>query len=75
MANKAWDPYVENLHSDQNPKSKKGFRCVQGMLPLVDVRVDGAGGLQVVPDTNNDKTQEALIERYPWVHHSNSDWL
>jgi hypothetical protein len=57
----SWNPYVENLHIDQNPVSKKGFHCVQGMIPLIDVQEGGPGGLQVVPDTNNDKTQQEII--------------
>lgn len=54
--NPSWTPFVENLHCDQNPSLKKGFHCIQGMIPLY--RVDEIGGLMVVPDTNNDKTQE-----------------
>ena len=46
------------MHIDQNPSFKKGFHCVQGMVPLIDVSKDGVGGLQVVPETNNDKVQE-----------------
>lgn len=46
------------MHVDQNPVAKRGFHCVQGMVPLVDVRADGVGGLQIVPCTNNDKTQD-----------------
>ena len=45
---------------DQNPVHKQGFHCVQGMVPLVDVRADGVGGLQIVPNTNNDKTQQEI---------------
>jgi ectoine hydroxylase-related dioxygenase (phytanoyl-CoA dioxygenase family) len=71
----SWEPFVENLHIDQNPVSKRGFHCVQGMIPLVDVRSDGVGGLQIVPRTNNDKTQEELANRYQSVRHSGSDWL
>lgn len=71
---KRWDPFVENLHIDQNPYHKKGFQCVQGMIPLIDVRADGAGGLQVVPNTNNDKTQSDLSERYK-CSYNKSDWL
>ena len=60
--NKSWTPYVENLHIDQNPHNKKGFHCVQGMVPLYDV--DEVGGLMVVPDTNNDDTQKELSDTY-----------
>lgn len=48
---------------------------MQGMIPLVDVRADGVGGLQVVPRTNNLATQLELAERYPSTKHSRSDWL
>lgn len=75
VSNKAWDPYVENLHTDQNPYHKKGFKCVQGMLPLIDVTAEGAGGLQVVPNTNNDICQQDLVERYPGTKGSSSDWV
>lgn len=36
--NKQWKPTVENLHCDQNPFTKKGLKCVQGMIPLRRVR-------------------------------------
>jgi hypothetical protein len=49
------------MHVDQNPFFKKGFHCVQGMVPLIDVTNQGAGGLQVVPETNNDSVQQYLI--------------
>jgi hypothetical protein len=68
-----WTPYVENLHCDQNPSSKKGFHCVQGMVPLY--KVDEVGGLMVVPNTNNDHVQEQLVDRYPYTESTNSDWL
>ena len=48
---------------------------MQGMVPLVDVRSDGVGGLQVVPNTNNDKVQEELSSRYKVAGYNNSDWL
>lgn len=70
-----WNPYVENLHTDQNPSYKKGFHCIQGMVPLIDVHAEGAGGLQLVPNTNNDQTQNEICERYPWVKNSKSDWV
>lgn len=57
-------PRVERIHVDQNPVSKKGFRCVQGMLVLRDVTLE-TGGLQVVPRTNTDEVQAELAERYP----------
>ena len=70
-----WHPYVENLHVDQNPYHKRGFHCVQGMVPLVDVEKDGVGGLMVVPKTNNDQFQEELCERYKQVKGSRCDWV
>jgi len=52
---------------------KKGFHCVQGMVPLY--RVDEVGGLMVVPNTNNDRTQQELVQRYPSTQSNSSDWL
>jgi hypothetical protein len=75
FAQYSWTPFVENLHVDQNPVFKKGFHCVQGMIPLVDVRQDGVGGLQVVPCTNNDKTQQELADRYKVTGYNSSDWV
>ena len=49
---------VENLHLDQNPYHKQGLKCVQGMIPLRNVRKDEAGGLMVVPDSNNNESQK-----------------
>lgn len=74
-AQASWTPFVENLHVDQNPVHKRGFHCVQGMVPLVDVRSDGVGGLQVVPNTNNDTVQDELASRYKVTGYNNSDWL
>lgn len=48
---------------------------MQGMVPLVDVRSDGVGGLQVVPSTNNDTVQDELASRYKVTGYNNSDWL
>lgn len=45
------------------------------MVPFVDVTKEGPGGLQVVPSTNNDKTQSELVDRYPGVKHNRCDWL
>lgn len=45
------------------------------MLPLIDVTAEGAGGLQVVPNTNNDICQQDLVERYPGTKGSSSDWV
>lgn len=55
--NKAWKPFVENLHVDQNPYFKKGFKCVQGMVPLKRVRASEVGGLMVVPGSNSESIQ------------------
>ena len=73
--NSSWTPSVENLHVDQNPSFKKGLKCVQGMIPLKRVRNNEVGGLMVVPNTNNDKTQKKLTERYPSSAVFPSDWL
>ena len=44
------------------------------MVPLLDVEKDGVGGLMVAPNTNNDKFQAELCDRYQ-VKGSKSDWL
>jgi len=59
-----WLPIVERLHCDQNPVMKRGFQCVQGMIPLLPVTKE-SGGLQVVPDTNTDQVQDYLKNHYP----------
>jgi len=69
--NEDWCPTVERLHCDQNPIHRKGFHCVQGMVPLCPVNQQ-SGGLQVVPDTNTDSTQQYLADQYPMVR---GDWL
>ena len=66
----SWDPFVERLHCDQSPSRKKGKHCVQGMIPLYPVTKE-VGGLQVVPRTNTDENQEALVKRYG----NTGDWL
>ena len=38
--NPRWKPVVENLHVDQNPFFKKGLKCVQGMVPLKNVKAN-----------------------------------
>eukprot|EP00051_Salpingoeca_urceolata_P012261 m.152094 g.152094 ORF g.152094 m.152094 type:complete len:256 (-) comp17430_c0_seq5:151-918(-) len=68
----SWAPRVERLHCDQNPIKKKGFQCVQGMLPLLPVRPEG-GGLQVVPGSHTDDFQAKLARRIPFVT-LGSDW-
>ena len=66
----SWDPVVERLHCDQSPALRKGKHCVQGMIPLYPVTKE-VGGLQVVPKTNTDANQEALVKRYG----ETGDWL
>ena len=44
-------PQTEGLHLDQNPVSKPGLDCVQGMVPLYDVTA-ATGGLGVVPGSH-----------------------
>jgi len=41
-------PRTEGLHLDQNPFTKPGLECVQGMVPLLEVTA-ATGGLEVVP--------------------------
>ena len=66
---------VERLHCDQNPITKPGFHCVQGMIPLVDVQ-RSVGGLQLVPGTHGDATQAMLIREYPELQtNDGDDWL
>ncbi len=55
-------PHVEGLHIDQNPFSKPGLCCVQGMVPLIDV-TESSGGLAVVPGSHRDS---ALWKRHRW---------
>ena len=71
---RSWLPRVERLHCDQNPFTKPGRHCVQGMVPLLGQ--DGAvGGLQVVPRTHTEKVQQQLKERYPHLaHNGGDDW-
>ena len=69
-----WQPVVERLHCDQNPVTKPGFHCVQGMVPLQPVDCI-RGGLQVVPRTCNDETQNYLRDHYPQLHtNGGDDW-
>ena len=70
-----WDPYVENLHLDQNPFFKKGLKCVQGMMPLKRVRRNEIGGLKVVPKSNSEEVLSKIIERYPQAQFNSSDWI
>ncbi len=50
-------PRTEGLHLDQNPYSKPGLDCVQGMVPMYDV-TPGTGGLAVVPGSHTGKNRE-----------------
>lgn len=60
----AWRPRTEGLHLDQNPFSKPGLDCVQGMMPLIDV-TEATGGLEVVPGSHLEEAKAAYRERYP----------
>jgi len=57
--NKNWKSRTEGLHIDQNPFSKPGKLCVQGMVALYDVTHE-TGGLEVVPRSNLSEQQEKL---------------
>lgn len=67
-----WKPTTEGLHLDQNPFSKVGLECVQGMVPLLPV-TDVSGGLQVVPDSNLDAAKDEFKRAHPHMRNS-SDW-
>jgi len=58
---KKWQPRTEGLHLDQNPFSKPGKMCVQGMVALYDVTRE-TGGLEVVPNSNLPEQKEKLKE-------------
>lgn len=60
----SWKPRTEGLHLDQNPFTKPGRECVQGMVPLLPVS-NASGGLQVVPQSHTDEAKEALKREYP----------
>merc|ERR1711959_517773 len=68
----AWRPRTEGLHIDQNPFSKPGLDCVQGMMPLIDVTHE-SGGLQVVPRSHCEEAKQAYRERYPHMV-DRGDW-
>ena len=60
-------PTSSKLHMDQNPFTKPGFQCVQGMLPLYPVTPE-VGGTLLVPFSHLD--QEKFRTRYPdWSNH------
>lgn len=80
----AWRPRTEGLHLDQNPFSKPGLDCVQGMMPLIDV-TEATGGLEVVPRSHLEEAKAAYRERYPGmagththlltIHHRQKDTM
>lgn len=70
--NESWRPRTEGLHLDQNPFSKPGLDCIQGMMPLIDVTA-ATGGLEVIPRSHNDEAKAAYRERYPYMERR-GDW-
>ena len=52
-----------NLHVDQDPFTKTGPHCVQGMIPFLDVTQD-IGGLKLVPKSHADEVQEQIRKEY-----------
>ena len=52
-----------NLHVDQDPFTKTGPQCVQGMIPFLDVTKD-IGGLKLVPRSHSDEMQEQIRKEY-----------
>lgn len=71
-ADSSWKPYSEGLHLDQNPFTKPGLECIQGMVPLLPV-TERSGGLQVVPDSHLDESKEAFKLKHPHMR-SSGDW-
>jgi len=69
---RSWKPVTEGLHLDQNPFSKPGLECVQGMVPLVPV-TSVTGGLQVVPASHTEKAKREQKRRFPHLR-STGDW-
>jgi len=59
-----WYPRTEGFHVDQNPFSKQGKLCVQGMVPLYDV-TDKIGGLEIVPRSHLPISQDLLRKSCP----------
>mmetsp|Transcript_107718 Transcript_107718/g.304729 ORF Transcript_107718/g.304729 Transcript_107718/m.304729 type:complete len:330 (-) Transcript_107718:95-1084(-) len=68
----SWRPETEGLHLDQNPFSKPGLECVQGMVPLLPA-TNATGGLQVVPFSHTDEAKEKLKAQFPGLRHK-GDW-
>lgn len=54
-----WEPKASGLHLDQNPNTKVGFHCVQGLLLLTDV-TETTGGFKLVPKTHLQGVQDIL---------------
>lgn len=71
-AKASWIPETEGLHLDQNPFSKPGFECVQGMVPLLPV-TEASGGLRVVPDSHLDSSKEAFKRSHSHMRGA-GDW-
>jgi hypothetical protein len=65
-------PKTEGMHCDQNPHTKHGLKCVQGMVPLRPV-CPSVGGLCVAPGTHSDAIQAHLRELFPAT--KSDDWL
>lgn len=65
-------PVTEGMHCDQNPHTKRGLACVQGMVPLRPV-TRKVGGLCVAPWTHTDGIQNRLRELFPATQ--SDDWL
>ena len=65
-------PRTEGLHIDQNPFSKPGLDCVQGMMPLLPVTAS-TGGLAVVPGSHTDEAKAVFKQRYARMEHQ-GDW-
>jgi len=68
----SWKPRTEGIHCDQNPHTKIGRHCVQGMVPLRPVRRD-IGGLCVAPGSHTETVQSHLRELFP--NTKSDDWL
>ena len=65
-------PVVEGLHLDQNPFSKRGRQCVQGMIPLLPVTA--VGGLAVIPRSHIQAAQDILAAQHPRWAVGGDDW-
>lgn len=70
--NSEWRPVTEGLHLDQNPFTKPGFECVQGMVPLLPVTA-ASGGLEVVPGSHTDSAKVEFKKRHSEMQHG-GDW-